>query len=204
MLLFALALTGCVEDVGTDKTKAIVTDVPAQEAPKAEPQGTVKLEVDPSRSTLHALGAKITRKHPIDFKEFTGEVDLAGNDVVGVNFTAKVASLVADDDHLTEHLKKPDFLDATAFPTATFASTEVKAGSNQPGMTHTVTGDLTIRGQTKRVTFPAKIAVDDKEVKASTEFVINRQDFKVTYPGKPDDLVQDNVVMTIDFVAPRS
>ena len=53
-------------------------------------------------------------------------------------------------------------------------------------------------------TFPAKLEVAPDSVKASTEFVINRQDFAITYPGRPDDLVQDNVVLTLSFVAPRS
>ena len=42
------------------------------------------------------------------------------------------------------------------------------------------------------------------EVTAKTEFVVNRQDFEVTYPGKPDDLVQDNVVLQVAFVAARA
>ena len=71
------------------------------------------------------------------------------------------------------------------------------------GSTHSVTGNLTIRGKTKAVTFPAKIKVDAKGVEANAEFVINRKDFDVAYPGKPDDLIQDNVVLTIHAVAPR-
>lgn len=30
------------------------------------------------------------------------------------------------------------------------------------------------------------------------------KDFGVVYPGKPDDLVQDDVALQISFVAPRS
>ena len=66
-----------------------------------------------------------------------------------------------------------------------------------------VTGDLTIRGKTKRVSFPAKLGVGETEVSATTEFVIDRQDFDVAYPGRPDDLIQDNVLLQVDFVAPR-
>ena len=36
---------------------------------------------------------------------------------------------------------------------------------------------------------------------ATTEFVLNRQDFGITYPGRPDDLIQDNVRMNITLVA---
>ena len=49
----------------------------------------------------------------------------------------------------------------------------------------------------------AKIEVAADKVSANTEFVINRQDFGVVYPGKADDLVQDNVALKISFVAPR-
>ena len=62
---------------------------------------------------------------------------------------------------------------------------------------------MTIRGTTKRLTFPANVTVSATEVKAITEFVINRQDFGVTYPGRPDDLVQDNVRMNVELAAAR-
>jgi polyisoprenoid-binding protein YceI len=54
------------------------------------------------------------------------------------------------------------------------------------------------------LTFPAKVDMGADQVSATTEFVINRQDFGVTYPGRPDNLVQDNVVLTIELTAPRS
>jgi len=47
-----------------------------------------------------------------------------------------------------EHLRSADFFDAAKFPTATFKSTKVEAaGTNK----FTVTGDLTIKDQTKPV-----------------------------------------------------
>ncbi len=47
-----------------------------------------------------------------------------------------------------EHLRSADFFDAAKFPTATFKSTKVEAaGTNKL----TVTGDLTVKGQTKPV-----------------------------------------------------
>ena len=33
------------------------------------------------------------------------------------------------------------------------------------------------------------------------EFVIDRKDFGVVYPGRPDDLIKDNVRLTIELVA---
>jgi polyisoprenoid-binding protein YceI len=208
-----LFLAACAADVGEGKHAAEVKDVvvaPAPaEAPAADPYvvpevaGAAKLKVDAGKSKLGALGAKVTAQHPLDFHDFEGVVGLDGEQVSGVGFVAKIATLTTDSDRLTGHLKKEDFLFADKFPVATFRSTEVKAGSDAAGMTHTVTGELTIRGVTKLVTFPAKIEVAADAVKAATEFTIDRQDFGVTYPGKKDDLVQDNVLLRIDFVAPR-
>ena len=106
---------------------------------------------------------------------------------------------------LTAHLKNEDFFEVEKFPKATFKSASITEGSDAEGdWTHTVAGDFTIRGVTKRLTFPAKISVTDGEVTANTEFVMNRKDFGITYPGMPDNLIKDNVKMTISFVAPRA
>lgn len=203
---FAISLLiACAEDVGKDKAVATVEEPPADPTPTAPVAAEVKtLPVDASKSSIDALGAKVTAQHPIKFGTFTGSVGLAGEALAAVAFEVDVATLVSDDEKLTGHLKDKDFLDVATFPKATFTSTEVKAGSDQAGFTHTVSGDLTIRGQTKRVTFPARIQLSPTEVAASSEFVINRQDFGVTYPGRADDLVQDNVGLKISLIAPRS
>lgn len=212
LLVSALVtLAACVEDVGKDKATAVVSEVPAAEVAAvdvaADPlavEGATVLTVDKGRSKLGALGAKITAQHPIVFHDYEGRVGLDGEAVRALAFVADVASLESDHPKLTTHLKAEDFLHAEAHPKATFRSTEVKAGAEGEGMTHTVTGDLTIRGKTKRVSFPAKLVVSAETVEAATEFTIDRQDFGVTYPGKKDDLVQDNVVLQVSFVAPRA
>jgi polyisoprenoid-binding protein YceI len=205
--MFLSALVACTEDVGKDKVAATVEE-PKAEAPAAAPAAPAanltKLTVNAAESKINALGAKITAKHPIVFKQFTGSVELNGELPASIAFEAQMGSLEADHPKLTEHLKEADFFDIAQFPTATFTSTEIKAGSDVAGQTHTVTGNLQIRGKSKTVTFPANFEVTPAGVKATTEFVINRQDFGVTYPGKPDDLIQDNVVMTIALVAPRA
>lgn len=213
MLFLALA---CAPDLAEQAPVAEVATPPApapgpEAAPAAAPSGdpvpaltaATVIPVAKDKSKLHALGAKITATHPVDFHEFAGRVGLDGEKVSGVAFAATVASLESDHPKLTTHLKGEDFLWAEKHPHATFVSTEIAEGGAE-GHTHTVTGDLTIRGVTKRVTFPATIAASAAEVTAKTEFVINRQDFGITYPGKADDLVQDNVILKIEFVAPRA
>ncbi len=207
-MIALLALFACVEDLSEGRTAAVVEDpTPAAEAKvKADPEPAAEgtaWTVDTSKSKIQALGAKITAKHPIVFHEYTGQVKVADGKVTGVDFTVQIASLESDHPKLTGHLKTPDFFDVETHPTATFTSSSVTEGAEAEGMTHTVKGEFTIRGETKVVTFPAKIEVAGDSVTASTEFTLDRQDFKVTYPGRPDDLVQDTVVMTIELSAAK-
>ncbi len=199
-LTLLATLSGCVEDVGKDKVKAVVEEAaPAME--EKSPAATKAWTVDASKSSIKALGAKITATHPIDFNTFEGTAKTAGGELSAVAFTVTMDGLESDHPKLTGHLKNEDFFDVAKHPTASFESTSIAKGSDAEGMTHTITGNMTVRGTTKSLTFPANVTATGTTVTATTEFTIDRQDFGVTYPGKPDDLVQDNVVMTISLVA---
>jgi polyisoprenoid-binding protein YceI len=206
-LVLSLALmVACATDPGKDKVAATVQDVPTPEAAApAEKSVTagIALPVDLAQSKLACVGAKITEQHLILFHKYVGTITVDGNQIVGIEYTADMTALEADHPRLTEHLLTEDFFWVDKYPTSGFTSTSLTPGSDTEGMTHTVTGDLTIRGKTKRVSFPAKLEIGATHVRASTEFVINRHDFDLTYPGRPDDLIKDNVLLQIDFVAAR-
>jgi len=69
-----------------------------------------------------------------------------------VNANVKVASLSTDNTMRDNHLKSDDFFNAEKYPTMSFKGTEFrKVGDNK----YTITGDLTIRDVTKKVTFDA-------------------------------------------------
>lgn len=211
LVVFSL-VPACAADPGEGKAVATVEEPPAAEPAEkpaaeavAEPvaaKGT-PVAIDLAKSSLHIVGAKVTKQHDINARDWAGEVSLDGETVVGLNFTVQMASIEADHPKLTGHLQSDDFFDVANHPTSTFTSAEIKAEAGE-GTTHSVSGDLTLRGATKRISFPANIAVAADGVTGKAEFVINRQDFGVAYPGKPDDLIKDNVALTIDIVAPRS
>jgi polyisoprenoid-binding protein YceI len=196
--LFAF-LVACAPDVSDGKVDAVLT-VPATTGPVATAEVGREVPIVVAQSRIQALGAKITATHPIVFDKWTGELHVAGDDVVGLDLTIEMASLRADADKLTTHLKTADFFGVDEFPQATFASTALERSATGDA-THLVTGDLTIHGVTRRVSFPAKIRTTANVVNASTEFAIDRQDFGIRYPGMPDDLIQDKVVLTIELVA---
>ena len=61
-----------------------------------------------------------------------------------------------------------------------------------------------MHGQSRQVTFPARVVVTPEAVRADAAFLINRHDWGLNYPGAPDDLVQDEVQIKLNVVAPRT
>lgn len=162
----------------------------------------------PLSGQIDFIGSKVTGNHECTFKEWSGSIALKDGKAEGgsLSFTVKTASVVSDyknpndwSKKLDGHLKSCDFFCAAKHPEATFVSKSITAKAGDKGATHEITGDLTIRGTTKSVTFPANVAVTPAEVTGKAEFSINRKDFKIEYPGKPDDLIRDDVVLKIDL-----
>ncbi|MEN9582006.1 MAG: hypothetical protein RJA70_5015 [Pseudomonadota bacterium] len=157
------------------------------------------LNADRAESSIGWVGAKVTGKHEGLFTDFVGTATLQGDTVKGVSFEVKTASVTSDDAKLTGHLKSGDFFDVAKHPDATFKTTAISqkpTGVN----THEITGDLTLRGVTKSISFPAKVTIDAKSVSGAAEFTINRKDFGIQYPGMKDDLIKDDVLLKLNLV----
>jgi polyisoprenoid-binding protein YceI len=120
-----------------------------------------------------------------------------------VSVEIDVTSISAGIEKLTNHLKSADFFDVEKFPKATFVSTSVKPGGEK-GATHTVTGNLTMHGVTKSISFPATIRLAPDSAEADAEFAINRKDFGVMYAGKADDLIRDDVLIKLTIRAKKA
>ena len=142
----------------------------------------------------------MTASHDGGFTDFSGTVEL-GDPIEQsvIDLTIQTASLYADKEKLTKHLKSPDFFDVEKFPTATFKSTSIEKTADG----HTITGNLTLHGVTKQVSFPATVTASEARVSANAEFSINRKDFDINYPGMQDDLIRDLVVIKLKLDLPR-
>lgn len=206
--LFTLTLCSlawaCNNDPAKGKTQATVTS--ATEAVTAAPAaGAVSYAFSNDGSTVDFVGAKVSAKHDGSFKAFRGTVNVVGGDATKSNVNAEIdiASLAIEPAKLAGHLKTPDFFDAEKFPKAKFTSTAIKAGGEN-GATHTVSGNLELHGVTKGITFPAKIKIGADQVSVDAEFAINRKDFSIVYPGMPDDLIKDDVLIKLGIHAKKA
>jgi polyisoprenoid-binding protein YceI len=201
MLMGLMSVTAC-NDPAADQPRA-TTGAPTQASPQQNVAGA-KYVIAPPSSKIEFIGSKVTGSHNGAFEKFSGGIDYAGTpEKSRVNVTMETDSLKADDANLTKHLKTADFFDVAKFPQATFASTEIKAGGTG-GASHTITGNLTLHGVTKSVTFPATINVTPDVANVDATFSINRKDFGINYAGAQDNLIRDDVVLKLTIRAPKA
>jgi polyisoprenoid-binding protein YceI len=190
-LALLLAACGDVGDAPVAQTGAAV-DLTTAEG--------VQIPIDPQRSEVTWRGAKVTGAHDGGFNTFDGSVTVREGTVTGVDVRIDMNSLYSDNDDLTGHLLSDDFFSAPTHPEGSFVATSFEPAASDSA-THMVTGNLTMRGNTNSVTFPATINVTDDMVTAMADFIIDRQQWGITYAGRPDDLISDNVRIMFDIVA---
>jgi polyisoprenoid-binding protein YceI len=192
--------TAC-NDPAANTSKARTGEA-AQVASPAVAQGQ-KYLITPQNSKVEFIGSKVTGHNNGSFGDFSGHIDYAGSpENSRVSITIKTDSITTDTPDLTKHLKTADFFDVAKYPEATFVSTAIKAGGDK-GASHTVTGNLTLHGVTKAITFPATINVTPDAATVESSFSINRKDFGINYAGAADNLIRDDVVLTLHVRATK-
>jgi len=201
--LFVVSLlTFACSDPAANKPKATVAGA-QPESSAAKPAAVETLVISPENSKIDFTASKVTRSHEGSFKQFSGKIERAANDIPASRVTIDIdtGSVETDTPDLTAHLKTPDFFDVAKFPKATFTSTKIERDSS--GNAYVVTGNLNLHGQSKSITFPATIEVTPDSATMNAEFAINRKDFGIVYAGKADDLIRDSVVLKLNVKASR-
>ena len=163
----------------------------------------VKFTFDDTNSKVTWVGKKVTGKNDGGFHKFKGAADVVAADLTkgSVAVVIDMNSIHTEPAKLVAHLKSDDFFSVPKHPHAKFTSTSIVPAT--AGGTHTVNGNIEIRGVTKPVSFPATIAVTDTTASLDGDMTINRQDFGVAYKGKADDLVEDNVTIHLEIRAKK-
>jgi len=201
--LFVVSLlTFACSDPAANKPKATVAGA-QPESSAAKPAAVETLVISPENSKIDFTASKVTRSHEGSFKQFSGKIELAANDIPAsrVAIDIDTGSVETDTPDLTAHLKTPDFFDVAKFPKATFTSTKIERDSSSNA--YVVTGNLNLHGQSKSITFPATIEVTPDSATMNAEFAINRKDFGIVYAGKADDLIRDSVVLKLNVKTSR-
>lgn len=204
LLAVSVLAAGC-DDPSKGKAQAQARDAVTVSA--VAPADATTYTFDENGSKVGWAAAKVSLKHDGGFRTFSGTVKAppAAPEKGVVEVTVDTSSVFSDNEKLTKHLLSGDFFDPPKFPKAIFTSTKIEpGGGGKAGATHTVTGNLALHGVTKSISFPATVKLDADKADVDAEFVINRKDFGIVYPGMPDDLINDNVTIKLQVHATKA
>jgi polyisoprenoid-binding protein YceI len=117
------------------------------------------------------------------FKEFAGVIVLDDGKIAEARGTIQVKSVDTGVQQRDNHLRTADFFDATNYPTITFKTKRIETTGGQIVMI----SDFTMRGVTKELRLPAKLAGPSKDpwgnlrigLEAKTK--LNRKDYGINY-----------------------
>src|SRR5690625_2419238 len=142
------------------------------------------------------------------FNEFDGNIELDPTDLTdaSIEFTIDASSVDTRMPDRDDHLRSADFFDVENHPNLTFKATEIKKTSED---NYDMTGDFTIRGTTKTVTFDITFVGMAKDPMSGDEAAgftgstkINRKDFGLTWNTALETggfVVSDEVKINIEI-----
>lgn len=188
LIIAAVLLAGCEKPPKGDDATISEAEEPVEATGKT-------FAVDTSRSWVKFTGYGVGKNHPGMLKVAYGTVSLNNDSVSGGSFMIDIKSMVMQqkgkdiETKLRPHLLSGDFFDAEKFGTAKFEITSV--GLYDPekdakkslveGANFLVSGNLTLKDETKNISFPARMDMDGETIKAKANFDIDRTQWKMNY-----------------------
>lgn len=168
-------------------------------------------KVDNASSKLSWQAKKATGEHSGNVKVSEGNFLVDGNNLKSGSFTIDTKSITVTDiadastnAKLLGHLKSDDFFSTEKFPSSTFVITSAKKLS---GDKYDLKGNLTIKGITHEVSFPATVAVQGKKLSAKAKITIDRTKYDIKFRSKNffenlgDKVIYDDFDIDVDLVA---
>lgn len=175
-------------------------------------------KADLTQSTVTWTGTKPTGQHTGVMMLKDGSINAEAGNITGGEFTIDMSTMkITDQDtngaaNLAGHLSSGDFFDVAKYPTAKFVISSVTAGLDSAASkdlvmkdaTHTVTGNLTLKDQTKSVSFPARVNATDASITADANFNIDRTQWGIVYGNDKslrDKFIRPTVNVVLHLVA---
>ena len=205
-VLFAVATIGATTAASAPKVAKVAAPAPSY-------------KLQPQLSTLGWEGKAVTHGHNGTMQFSDGELLVKDASIVGGIVTVNMKTMVATDikDAETQgkfvgHMSSDDFFGVEKFPTSTFKIVSVTPikGAAATADNATIAGDLTIKGVTQRISFPAKAGVKDGVAAASGKVTIDRTKFGLRYGSKSffdsigDKAIYDTFDLTFNIIAKKA
>ena len=171
--------------------------------------------LDTKASTVHWLGKKATGQHDGNVTLKSGKVSTDGTSPLVGEFVLDMTTITVADianaktnASLVGHLKAEDFFGVEANPTATLTAKRfIKLEGAKAGeANYKVIADLTIKGITNPIEFPATVTITADKLTANATITIDRTKWKVVYKSKSifdtlgDKFIYDDIEFTVNLV----
>ncbi len=175
----------------------------------AKPSKNVSYKVDASKSKVEWLAKKVTGQHNGTVALTNGNLVVTGEKITGGSFTVDMTSIACLDltgewnGKLVGHLKSDDFFSVENNPSSKFEITKVVESAGNT----TIEGNLTIKGITKPISFPASISKKGNIIVAIATIKIDRTKYDIKYGSKSfiegigDKAIDDEFELKVNLVA---
>lgn len=174
---------------------------------------SVVYKVDNKQSKVTWIGRKVTGEHTGNISVLDGTLAFDGKAVTGGTFNIDMNSITCTDltdaeynGKLIGHLKSDDFFSTAKFAKSTLVLTKVTpAGKDE----YNVTGNLTIKGATHPVSFPATIVVAADKITAKAKITVDRTKYDIKYGSASffdslgDKAISNDFELNVDLVAKK-
>ena len=173
-----------------------------------------KVTISPEQSTLSWVGKKLTGQHNGKVRLQSGNAELSDGRLVGGEFKVDLRTIVVEDIQdpkynakLTDHLKSDDFFSVDKYPISTFKITKVEALKQEEagGPNYQISGDLTIKGISHPLSFPARVEVGSGKAAAHAGVTVDRTLWNIRYgsgkffQGLGDKLIYDEFSVELNL-----
>lgn len=206
LLVLGLAFTSCKK---TPKGEAAKTGEATNAPAKAAANATTFIV---EKSQILWTGTKVGGQHAGTINVQKGELSASDGKIGSGTFVLDMNSINNTDqeagkgkEDLEGHLKNEDFFDVANHPTGTFKITSVSPLNGNADANTAITGDLTLKGITKSITFPANVLVAGNKLSAVTPaFKINRTEWNIKYGSgllgtAADKIIHDEISLVLNI-----
>jgi polyisoprenoid-binding protein YceI len=168
-------------------------------------------KVDAAQSKLTWLAKKVTGEHTGAINVSTGALNVDNNVLKGGSFELDTKTITVTDitdaesnAKLLGHLKSDDFFAVDKFDKAKFVIT---SATTKGGGVYQIKGNLTIKGITNEVSFPANVKIDNSKLLATAKIIVDRTKFDIKFRSKSffenlgDKTIYDDFELNIQLTA---
>ncbi|MBC7488253.1 MAG: YceI family protein [Cytophagaceae bacterium] len=174
---------------------------------------SITFKVDKTKSKVTWIARKVTGEHTGTVNIADGKLTSDGKNILGGSFDIDMNTItcadLTDADYngkLIGHLKSDDFFSVAKFPKSTLAITKATSTGNG---TYKINGNLTIKGITQPIEFPATVTISATQVTAKAKILVDRTKYDIKYGSASffdslgDKAINNEFELNVDLVAKK-